>query len=235
MTSTNFGILGGIEIPNYATRCFDDTETHSKLKGFITTYFGNTDVYRETTQHFLKDRDYVDYSRFLSKTPFEGHPSKETADKTHFSFLKQVYCAYDDLPSLDDVPAKYKRLLNTPGDEINCGTHAIGMFGDDFENLSSISLETLGEVLMDCGMDEIVDAFFERVSEPREGNLVIYRDWGRRHFEVVHAGIYKEAPYGTVESKFAPHGPVLQHELFFLPESWGLTAEFYQLKTSIET
>ncbi len=83
---------------------------------------------------------------------------------------------------------------------ITCYAYALGTFGTRLEKVAGKSMEELQKSVAETDIGPIVRKYFENVTEPRDGDLVIYshspgkfyHDYKRRvHSGIMHAGIYR--------------------------------------------
>ncbi|MBY0529543.1 MAG: hypothetical protein K2P51_05060 [Rhabdochlamydiaceae bacterium] len=109
--------------------------------------------------------------------------------------------------------------------------------GPQLESISDLTVEELVKQFHAYGQYYLLEYFFEPIDLPQEGDLVIYQgtEDSRPHY-----GIFRESRRnwnspcgGTVESKWewwsSPY--VFQHDVFFVPPTYGNVAKFYRVKS----
>ena len=162
--------------------------------------------------------------------------------------------SYGEKYSYDDRPPLKKRysfsgggffltVKKLEGDNIYLmsGEYALTAFKEQIENIGLSMERVLGEY-KNYGTSYIVNKYFECTKEPKEGDLVVYQNGDGDGY--IHSGIYRKikpssdigwnsTDFGTVESKWGTinRNPyVFQHDIFFIPNSYGNLAVFYRLK-----
>lgn len=92
------------------------------------------------------------------------------------------------------------RVVSDQQRYITCYAYALGTFGTRLEKVAGKSMEELQKSVAETDIGPIVRKYFENVTEPRDGDLVIYshspgkfyHDYKRRvHSGIMHAGIYR--------------------------------------------
>lgn len=129
-----------------------------------------------------------------------------------------------------------------------CYAYALGTFGTKLEELAGKKLEEIQKSVQEGDIDPVVRQYFKNVTEPLDGDLVIYsiapgkfyRDFrGNFHSGSTHAGIYrvieaneKSPQCECIESKWGVwrNAYVFQHEVFFMSPADGEEVKFYRLK-----
>jgi len=132
---------------------------------------------------------------------------------------------------------------------LSCFAYALGTFG---KKLEEIARKEIGEIQKSVSLtiDHVVEECFENVSEPQDGDLVVYSvspgkvmrtPTGLPITGTTHAGIYRapgsdgNSPRGgSIESKWGwlANSYVFQHDVFFTPDFYGDQVKFYRLKKS---
>ena len=134
-----------------------------------------------------------------------------------------------------------------PQRNLNCFIYALGTFGSKLEKLAGKEMKEIQESVL-ATIDHVVEKYFNNVTEPEEGDLVIYSvspgncifaPGGTQVSGTTHAGVYRKTkpnwnspPGGSVESKwgFLMNPFVFQHDVFFTPDFYGDQVKFYRLK-----
>jgi hypothetical protein len=130
---------------------------------------------------------------------------------------------------------------------LSCYAYALGTFGARLEELVGKKMEEIQASVQENNIDSIVKRYFKNVTEPRDGDLVVYsiapgkayRDYrGNYHSGTMHAGIYrvieateKSPQCECIESKWGvwrnPY--VFQHEVFFMSPADGEEVKIFSL------
>ncbi len=119
--------------------------------------------------------------------------------------------------------------------------YALSVFGEQQGSLAGIPLKVIQHQWETYGTYFIVNHYFECTREPKDGDLVVYPNGTGDGY--IHSGIYRKSePHwnspdgGTVESKWSNIGDnlyIFQHDVFFVPPSYGKLALFYSLKKQL--
>lgn len=111
------------------------------------------------------------------------------------------------------------------------------ILGPQLESISGFAVEELVKQFVAYGQYYLLEYFFEPVDLPQDGDLVVYQGTGDSNPQY---GIFRESSRnwnspggGTVESKWewwnSPY--VFQHDIFFVPPTYGSVAKFYRVKS----
>lgn len=135
---------------------------------------------------------------------------------------------------------------------LTCYAYALGTFGNKLEGLVGAPIEEIQEAVREGDIDPIIEQYFTNVTEPQDGDLVIYSlkpgevyesPSGGRYRGSMHGGIYRvlqpseDSPQSEcIESKWGVYfiHHVFQHEVFFASTYDGSEVRFYRLKNPIE-
>lgn len=144
----------------------------------------------------------------------------ETCSKTGFLYFRTI--------------KKYEKT--DPERSFTSFGYALEFFSSELEKRMGIKPKDLREGVNKENFKLFVDNCFTNVSQPQEGDLVIYYTDEGSQGQVTHAGIYRSISptKGCVESKWRGYGKryVFQHDPFFIPLEDGNVVKFFRLNTN---
>ena len=123
-------------------------------------------------------------------------------------------------------------LKKTEDDSIS---YVIKKLGDSLKKSSGLEQQEIVQRIYAYGVEYFLHQFCESVAVPQEGDVVVYPK-----AKFLQLGIFRESTPnwnspegGTVESVWNRWG-AFQHDIFFVPSSYGDTATFYRLKKTVK-
>lgn len=125
-------------------------------------------------------------------------------------------------------------FLNLGKTDDDAISYVIKKLGDSLKKSSGLDQQEIVQRITAYGVKYFLHHFCDSVDVPEEGDIVVYSN-----MEVPKLGVFRESKPnwnspqgGTVESVW--HRCAYQHDIFFVPSTYGNIAAFYRLKKAVK-
>ena len=122
-------------------------------------------------------------------------------------------------------------LEKTEDDSIS---YVIKKLGDSLKKSSGLDQQEIVQRIHAYGVEYFLHQFCESVAVPQEGDVVVYPKAESRQLGIFRESTpnWRSPEGGTVELVWNQYA--CQHDIFFVPSSYGDTATFYRLKKTVK-